>query len=85
MYILLYPNINVFSSVQISLSDKSDSETPWTAARQASLSFAISQSLLKLTSGSLDLMDEGRGSKPEGMAVTIPSVSARRPGLPFLS
>ena len=28
----------------------SNSETPWTAARQASLSFTISQSLLKLTS-----------------------------------
>ena len=28
----------------------SDSETPWTAARQASLSFTISQSLLKLMS-----------------------------------
>ena len=28
----------------------SDSATPWTAARQASLSFTISQSLLKLMS-----------------------------------
>ena len=28
----------------------SDSETPWAAAHQASLSFTISQSLLKLTS-----------------------------------
>ena len=35
------------SSVQFSPSVVSDSVTPWTAARQASLSFTISQSLLR--------------------------------------
>ena len=39
-----------FSSVQFSLSVVSDSATPWIAARQASLSFTNSQSLLKLMS-----------------------------------
>ena len=34
----------------LSHSIMSDSATPWTAARQASLSFTISQSLLKLMS-----------------------------------
>ena len=38
------------SSVQFSLSVMSDSATPWTAARQASLSITNSQSLLKLMS-----------------------------------
>ena len=38
------------SSVQFSPSVVSDSATPWTAAPQASLSFTISQSLLKLMS-----------------------------------
>ena len=38
------------SSVQSSRSVVSDSATPWTAARQASLSITNSQSLLKLTS-----------------------------------
>ena len=37
-------------SVQCSLSVKSDSVTPWTAAHQASLSITNSQSLLKLMS-----------------------------------
>ena len=37
-----------FSSVQFSCSVVSDSATPWTAARQASLSIANSWSLLKL-------------------------------------
>ena len=37
--------VTVFSRSAVS-----DSETPWTAARQASLSFTISQSLLKLMS-----------------------------------
>ena len=37
-------------SVQFSYSVISDSATPWTAARQASLSFTISWSLLKLMS-----------------------------------
>ena len=37
-------------SVQFSHSIVSDSETPWTAARQASLSIANSQSLIKLMS-----------------------------------
>ena len=40
----------VNTSVQFSRSDVSDSATPWTAARQRSLSFPISQSLLKLMS-----------------------------------
>ena len=39
-----------FYSVQFSLSAMSDSVTPWTAARQASLSITNSQSLLKLMS-----------------------------------
>ena len=39
-----------FSSVQFSRSVVSDSATPWTAARQASLSITNSRSLLKLTS-----------------------------------
>ena len=38
------------SSVQFSHSVMSNSETPWTAARQASLSITNSRSLLKLTS-----------------------------------
>ena len=38
----------IFSLVQFSLSVVSDSATPWTAARQASLSITNSQSLLKL-------------------------------------
>ena len=40
----------MFSSVQLSCSVVSDSVTPWTAARQASLSNTNSQSLLKLMS-----------------------------------
>ena len=40
----------MFSSVQFSCSVVSDSATPWTAARQASLSITNSQSLLKLIS-----------------------------------
>ena len=39
-----------WDSVQLSRSVVSDSETPWTAARQASLSFTISWSLIKLMS-----------------------------------
>ena len=39
-----------FSSVQFSHSDVSDSVTPWTPACQASLTFTISWSLLKLMS-----------------------------------
>ena len=39
-----------FSSVQFNSSVMSNSATPWTAARQASLSITNSQSLLKLTS-----------------------------------
>ena len=39
-----------FSSVQFSRSVVSDSVTPWTAARQGSLSITNSRSLLKLTS-----------------------------------
>ena len=45
----IYINIKVFSSVQ-SLSRVRLFVTPWTAARQASLSITNSQSLLKLTS-----------------------------------
>ena len=41
---------NRFSSVQFSHSVVSDSVTPWTAARQASLSITISQSSIRLTS-----------------------------------
>ena len=42
---------NSFVSVVVqSLSHVRLSATPWTAARQASLSFTVSQSLLKLTS-----------------------------------
>ena len=48
--ILIYREITVFSSVQFSRSIASDSVTPWTAARQASLSITNSQGLLKLTS-----------------------------------
>ena len=48
--ILIYREITVFSSVQFSRSIASDSVTPWTAARQASLSITNSQSLLKLMS-----------------------------------
>ena len=40
----------MFSSVQFSRSVVSDSATPWTAARQASLSITNFQSLLKLMS-----------------------------------
>ena len=40
----------LFSSVQCSRSVVSDSATPWTAARQASLSITNSRSLLKLMS-----------------------------------
>ena len=40
----------LFSSVQLSRSVVSDSATPWTAARQASLSITNSWSLLKLMS-----------------------------------
>ena len=40
----------LFSSVQFSRSVLSDSVTPWTAARQASLSITNTRSLLKLTS-----------------------------------
>ena len=43
-------NFVQFSSVQLSRSVVSDSETPWTAARHASLSITNSQSLLKLMS-----------------------------------
>ena len=45
----IYPD-HQFSSVQFSHSVVSDSATPWIAARQASLSIANSQSLLKLLS-----------------------------------
>ena len=44
------PLHNIFSSVQSSRSVVSDSVTSWTAAHQASLSIANSQSLLKLIS-----------------------------------
>ena len=47
---MIIPYILQFSSVQFSHSVVSDSETPWTAACQASLSITNSQSLLKLMS-----------------------------------
>ena len=59
LYIYIYIYIYLFSlplkcfehqSVQFSHSVMSDSATPWTAARQASLSITSSQSLLKLMS-----------------------------------
>ena len=46
---MAYSNLSG-SSVQVSCSVVSDSVTPWTAARQASLSFTNSWSLLKLMS-----------------------------------
>ena len=48
-YLLLTPLKQFFSSVQ-SLSHVRLFATPWTAARQASLSFTVSQNLLKLMS-----------------------------------
>ena len=42
--------VSVYKSGLLSHSVVSDSVTPWTSARQASLSFIISQSLLKLMS-----------------------------------
>ena len=42
--------LSQFSSVQFSYSVMSDSATPWTAVRQASLSITNSRSLLKLMS-----------------------------------
>ena len=42
--------LQVFPSVQLSHTVLSDSATPWTAARQASLSITNSRSLLKLMS-----------------------------------
>ena len=42
--------LSLFSSVQLSRSVVSDSATPWTAARQASLSITKSRSSLKLMS-----------------------------------
>ena len=50
---VLFVNLSVFmpiSLVQFSCSVVSDSVTPWTAARQASLSITNSWSLLKLMS-----------------------------------
>ena len=44
------PSAGPFSPAQFSRSVVSNSSTPWTAARQASLSITNSQSLLKLTS-----------------------------------
>ena len=44
---IMIPSPLPISSVQFSRSVVSDSVTPWTAARQASLSIANSQSLLK--------------------------------------
>ena len=46
---MTYPHDGIFSSVQ-SLSRVQLSATPWTAARQTSMSFTISRSLLKLMS-----------------------------------
>ena len=46
---------NFLSSVQLSCSFMFDSVTPWTAARQASLSITNSQSLLKLMSSESEI------------------------------
>ena len=48
--LLEYLLVRQFSSVQFSCSVVSDSATPWTAARHASLSITNSKSLLKLMS-----------------------------------
>ena len=53
-----------FLPFQFSLSVMSDSATPWTAARQASLSITNSQSLLKLTSIE-SVMGQSMGSQKE--------------------
>ena len=53
-----------FSSVQFSRSVTSNSVTPWTAARQASLSITNSRSLLKLTSIE-SVMGQSTGSQKE--------------------
>ena len=53
-----------FSSVQFSRSVTSNSATPWTAARQASLSITNSRSLLKLTSIE-SVMGQSMGSQKE--------------------
>ena len=53
MWIIPFPSISL---VQFSLSVVSDSETPWTAARQASLSFTIPWSLLRLIHGVSDVI-----------------------------
>ena len=47
---MIKKSFRYFCSVHLSRSVMSDSETPWTAARQASLSITKSQSLLKLMS-----------------------------------
>ena len=43
--------------------------TPWTAARQASLSFTVSQSLLKLVS--IELAKKGEDLPSESQGITI--------------
>ena len=50
IYIYIYGSVFIYKSVQFSRSVVSDSATPWTAARQASLSVTSSRSLLKLMS-----------------------------------
>ena len=50
MFLLSRPVVQSDSVVQQTCSVMSDSATPWTAARQASLSFTIFWSLLKLMS-----------------------------------
>ena len=50
LILLIWTNINYYLSVQFSCSVMSDSASPWTAARQVSLSITNSQSLFKLMS-----------------------------------
>ena len=48
MTYIIYMDVEMIVVIQFSCSVVSDSATPWTAACQASLSIANSQSLLKL-------------------------------------
>jgi len=50
LYVIFYCKCDEFSSAQLLLSSIRLFATPWTAAHQASLSFTMSQSLLKLMS-----------------------------------
>ena len=50
LYVIFYCKCDVFSSAQLLLSRVRIFATPWTAAHQTSLSFTMSQGLLKLMS-----------------------------------